>query len=119
MNTLGKRIRIARENAGLMQSELAKRIGVKSAGVVSNWETDKSKPDADKLVALCSALDVSCSYLLDYYGSTEVSSQELSLLEKFRRLDEIDRAKIDGYIDCLLSDDKYKKISSSLGEMAI
>lgn len=118
MDTLGKRIKKARENAGLMQSQLASDIGVKSAGVISNWETDKSKPDADKIVSLCSALGVSCSYLLDYYGSTEVNSSELSLLNKCRQLDEIDLAKVDGFIDGLLSDEKYKK-DSSLSEMAI
>ena len=119
MKTLGRRIKLARENAGLMQSELAAKIGVKSAGVISNWETDKSKPDADKIVALCNALGVSCSYLLDYYGSTEVSSLEVSLLEKIRKLDEMDLAKVGGYIDGLLADNKYKKIDSSHGEMAI
>jgi len=119
MNTLGKRIKLARENAGLMQSELASRIGVKSAGVISNWETDKSKPDADKIVSLCHALGVSCSYILDYYGSTEVTSRELALLEKSRKLDDVDLAKVDGFIDGLLTDQKYKKTDTSHGEMAI
>ena len=119
MNTLGRRIKIARENAGLMQSELAAKIGVKSAGVISNWETDKSKPDADKIVSLCNALGVSCSFLLDYYGSTEVSSRELSFLEKIRGLTDEDLAKVVGYIDGLLEDDKYKKIDSLHGERAI
>ena len=119
MNTLGKRIKAARESAGLMQADLASKIGVKSAGVISNWETDKSKPDADKIVSLCNVLGLSCSYLLDYYGSTEVSSSEASLFGKIRSLNELDLAKLDGFIDGLLSDDKYKKIDISHGEMAI
>ena len=47
MATLGKRIREARENKGLLQTQLAKMIGARSAGVISNWETDLHKPDID------------------------------------------------------------------------
>ena len=49
MSTLGKRLREARENKGLMQHQLAKLIGAKSAGVISNWENGLNKPD----VAIC------------------------------------------------------------------
>lgn len=52
MSTLGERIRFAREQKGLLQSELAKLINVKSSGVISNWEKDLNKPDAEKIVRL-------------------------------------------------------------------
>lgn len=112
MNTLGSRIKKAREKAGLMQADLASKIGVKSAGVISNWETDKSKPDADKIVALCEALDVSCSYLLDYYGATEVSSVEMQLLKEFRELNEEGQDALFKYLRYLISEG-YKKKSDS------
>lgn len=87
--TLGERIRAARENKDLLQADLAKKIGVKSAGVISNWEKDLSKPDANKLVRLCKALDVSASYLLDYYGDEdfEVLPHEINIIKDFRNLD--------------------------------
>ena len=87
--TLGERIRAARENKDLLQADLAKMIGVKSAGVISNWEKDLSKPDANKLVRLCKALDVSASYLLDYYGDEdfEVLPHEINIIKDFRNLD--------------------------------
>lgn len=68
MSTMGERIRQSREKKGILQSHLAKMIGVKSSGVISNWENDINKPDADKMVALCEALSISLSFLLNYYG---------------------------------------------------
>lgn len=79
MSTLGERIKYAREQKKLLQSDLAKLIGVKSAGVISNWEKDLNKPDAEKIVKLCEVLNVSVSYLLDYYGKSEF---EINLLEQ-------------------------------------
>lgn len=43
MNTLGKRIAIAREKLGLNQSELARQIDV-TPQAVQKWEMDNSKP---------------------------------------------------------------------------
>lgn len=93
MSTMGERIRTAREKKGIFQSQLATLIGVKSAGVISNWEKDLNKPDAEKIVRLCQALDVSASYLLDYYetkkspGTDESTPEERRItLEESNRL---------------------------------
>ena len=56
MSTLGERIKTARESKGYLQSDLAKLIGVKSSGVISNWEKDLNKPDAEKIVKICEVL---------------------------------------------------------------
>ena len=71
MATLGKRIREARENKGLLQTQLAKMIGARSAGVISNWENDLNKPDIDKIIAMCKAMDVSISVLVGYSAEDE------------------------------------------------
>lgn len=68
MSTMGERIRLSREKKGLLQAQLAQMIGVKSSGVISNWEKDINKPDGEKMISLCEALDISLSFLLDYYG---------------------------------------------------
>lgn len=88
MSTLGERIREAREQKALLQSQLAELIGAKSSAVISNWEKDLNKPDADKIVKLCRALSVSASYLLDYYGgvATEMSPPEAELVSIYRSL---------------------------------
>ncbi len=107
MSTLGERIKNSREKLGLLQSQLAKLIGVKSAGVISNWENDINKPDADKIVKLCDVLDVSLSYLLNYFGETDndFSLIEKDMVKKYRTLDEHGKT----VVDCLLSEE-YKRM---------
>ena len=68
MSTIGERIKASRESKGLLQSELAKMVGEKSAGVISNWEQNVSKPNANKIIKLCEVLEISPAYLLNYYG---------------------------------------------------
>ena len=63
MSTIGSRLKESREKKGLLQSELAKMIGVKSSGVISNWEQDINKPNADKMIELCQVLGISLSNL--------------------------------------------------------
>jgi len=65
MSVLSSRIRECRERKGLKQSDLEKILGVKN-GVVSNWERDINRPDVDKLMQLCDALDTTPSYLLNH-----------------------------------------------------
>lgn len=89
MSTLGERIRYAREQKGYLQGELAKLINVKSSGVISNWENNLNKPDAEKIVRLCDVLDISASFLLDYYGKTSfnLTPSEEEHVKKYRALD--------------------------------
>lgn len=113
MSTLGERIRFAREQKGLLQSDLAKLINVKSSGVISNWEKDLNKPDAEKIVRLCSVLDISASYLLDYYGKPDIefSSSEINHVKKYRVLDDHGKELVD-----LVLDKEYERCISSITE---
>lgn len=97
MSSLGERIKYAREQKGYLQGELARLIGVKSSGVISNWETDLNKPDAEKIVKLCDILDVSASFLLDYYGKTsfEFTPLEEKHIKSYRALDNVGREHVD------------------------
>lgn len=90
MSTLGERIKYARESKELLQDDLAKLIGVKSSGVISNWEKDLNKPNAEKIVKLCEVLEVSASYLLDYYGKSafEAKTSEIEHMKKYRYISE-------------------------------
>lgn len=65
--TFGDRVTGAREAAGLTQSELAKRIGVK-VKTVRGWENDQSEPRANKLQMLAGLLGVSIMWLLTGRG---------------------------------------------------
>lgn len=61
--SIGKRIKNARISHGLTQRELADGLGAKHNSV-SNWESDKNKPDADMIVKLCEVLNLSPSFLM-------------------------------------------------------
>lgn len=98
MATLGSRIKKARENIGMSQGELAISIGIKpSSGVISNWERDLNKPDAEKIVKLCEVLNISAAFLLDYYGKStiEFNQSEINYIEKYRSLDDTGKKRID------------------------
>lgn len=88
MSTLGQRLKAARTQKGLLQSQLAEMIGVKSGAVISNWEKDIAKPDAEKIVRLCSTLGIAASYLLGYHGedAPALTVDEESLLSCYRSL---------------------------------
>ncbi|MBA9078974.1 XRE family transcriptional regulator [Rufibacter quisquiliarum] len=59
----GERLRAAREQKGLSQSDLAEKLDMKR-NTVSNYETEKSYPSLDLLLRLVDILDVSSDYLL-------------------------------------------------------
>ncbi len=89
---IGNRIRTYRENRGLNQKEFAKLIGVSNSRV-SNWEQGINRPDADILVDICKALNVSPSELLDVrLSSDELSDQERKVIMAYRTKTELQKA---------------------------
>ncbi|WP_209427436.1 helix-turn-helix transcriptional regulator [Pararhodobacter sp. SW119] len=78
--TLGDRLAAAREAAGLSQSSLATRLGVRQK-TLRSWESDLSEPRANRLQMLAAMLGVSLRWLLTGEGEgvdppapTDVSS---------------------------------------------
>lgn len=65
--TFGDRVAGAREAAGLSQSGLARRIGIKLS-TLRSWEEDQSEPRANKLQMLSGLLNVSLPWLLSGKG---------------------------------------------------
>jgi transcriptional regulator with XRE-family HTH domain len=61
--TLGGRIQMAREMRGLSPAQLARRAGVMPK-TLSNWESDRSEPRANKLQMLAGVLNVPPMWLL-------------------------------------------------------
>lgn len=59
-----ERIKFYREQAGIEQKELAKRIGI-TANSISNWENGRSRPDINLLPAICRELEISFYELYD------------------------------------------------------
>ena len=89
---IGSRIRKYREERGLSQKQLAELIGVKN-NRVSNWEQGVNRPDADILAALCRALQVSPSELLDVrLVDDELNAQERKVIMAYRAKPELQPA---------------------------
>jgi transcriptional regulator with XRE-family HTH domain len=65
--TFGDRLAVAREQAGLTQGDLAKRLGVKTV-TLEAWEQDLKEPRANRLQMLAGMLNISLSWLLTGQG---------------------------------------------------
>ena len=97
MKSFSENLRHARTERGLSQEQLAKLIGVKSGSVIYNWESCTSRPDIDKIFKICEVLQISANYLFntsDDYPSTE----EMSVIKKYRTLDTFGRDAVDSII---------------------
>ena len=71
--TFGDRLAGARELAGMSQTQLAHRLGVKEK-TLEKWENDHSEPRANRLSMLAGLLNVSILWLLTGEGDGPVLS---------------------------------------------
>lgn len=86
--TFGEKLKAARIESGLKQSELAKKLNT-TGNTISNWENNVSKPDLDTLSYICGILHVTASYFLQAtISEDEVSIPELKLVKKYRYITE-------------------------------
>ena len=67
VSTLGERIGVARDRAGLSEEELAARLAVQRR-TVDAWEGDGAEPRANTLAMLAGVLGVSPAWLLSGAG---------------------------------------------------
>lgn len=65
--TFGDRVAAAREAAGMNQTVLARRLGVRVA-TLRGWENDVSEPRANRLSMLAGLLNVSMMWLINGEG---------------------------------------------------
>ncbi len=81
MNAVSKNIRRLRTRDGISQETLAEKLSV-TRQAVSNWETGKTQPDINTLVAIASAFGTDVNTLI--YGKT--ARRDKSETVKYRRL---------------------------------
>lgn len=82
--SFGEKLKRARTQSGLKQSELAKTLGVKNT-TISNWENNISKPDLDMLSYICGVLNVKASFFLEAHPPMEdIDCSEYEIIEKYR-----------------------------------
>ena len=98
---IGNRIRKYRKESGLTQEQLAEKINVTKSRV-SNWEQGINRPDADILGAICRALNVSPSDLLDVHlTDDELKAHEKKVIKAYRTKEDLQQA-----VDILLGIDE-------------
>jgi transcriptional regulator with XRE-family HTH domain len=74
---LSIKLKMARENKDMTQTDLANASGV-SLQSIKRYETDKGNITIDNLQKIAEALDVSMTYFLESNGSTHNTSQHIS-----------------------------------------
>ncbi|MDB9945263.1 helix-turn-helix domain-containing protein [Ascidiaceihabitans sp.] len=100
--TFGDRVAAAREQSGLTQKDLARRLGVRTS-TVRNWEDDLSEPRANRLSMMAGLLNVSMMWLINGKGegmdsppdNGEVTPDMRAILNELRemRADMVARAE--------------------------
>ena len=71
MSTIGSRIRHRREELGLSQDELAKRLGYKSRSSINKIELDQRSLTQSKIKAIADALETTPSYIMGWDESDQ------------------------------------------------
>lgn len=74
-------IKKLRENAGMSQSELARRLGVTRSSV-NAWELSLSVPTTQYIVAISQIFHVSTDFLLGLSNKEALYIDDFSVLEK-------------------------------------
>ncbi|MDL2294031.1 helix-turn-helix domain-containing protein [Ruminococcaceae bacterium OttesenSCG-928-D13] len=125
--TFKDRIKQLREDSHLSFSQLAAVVD-KSEGAIRSWETERSKPDIDTLIALAKYFDCTTDYLLGLSGGKKPESA--ALVDKLGLTDkgiEIIRSGLGDYIEgdasrtikdvlnMVLETDDFKTLVSYIG----
>ena len=113
--TLGKRLKMIRDEHKLTQEELAVKMDI-SQRTVSSWECDRNIPDMETYRQLSKIYDCSIAYLTGTKESRELSMQDI--ITALNRFDIDDLEEIAAYIKHITKEKKelfeIKKESESL-----
>lgn len=92
------------EELSMSQSELSRRTGI-STSTINDWKKKKINPQADKLIVISRALDMSLADLLGEDGAesrgTDYSAEEKYLVECYRRSDDHVRKHMLRYMELI------------------
>ena len=99
-----------RNTADLTQQEIARSLDV-SQSTITMWENGKRRPDLETLELIADFFNVDLNYLTGNSDSTTriLSSEHLSLISIFDRLDEDGRRKLIDYATDLDASGRYSK----------
>ncbi|MGD1327038.1 helix-turn-helix domain-containing protein [Pandoraea pnomenusa] len=99
MDTLAKRLREARTEAGLSQERLGVLAGIdemSASARMNQYERGKHVPDFGTVVRISAALKLPPAY---FYAVTDA---EANLLRKFHRMTKVQQGKVTAFVDGLV-----------------
>lgn len=100
--TVGQRIKMMREEKGLSQLELAKKVGYETKGSISMIESGKRDISLDKVKEIANALDVTPHWLMGWSASPHDTKSDLQLtIDELQGLDAKQLARLRAYIQFL------------------
>ena len=112
--SFASRLRQAREQAGITQLDLAKKLGV-TKSAIGNYENGVSSPKWDVLLKIFDVLHVEPNFLyqdsfaLDSHETRTLTPQQSALLAAFDELNEEGQDKVITYAQDLNRTGYYKK----------
>lgn len=113
--SIGSRMKARREELGMTQTQLAKKIGV-TKGAIGNYETDANSPKASMMYKIFEALQCDANYLYqdDMFDAASVMlpKDEREMLRLYNQLNQEGKEKLADYADDLVRSGKYIKNSS-------
>lgn len=111
--TIADRVRIRREQLGLSQEELAKKMGLKDKSSITKIEKSGDKITLKNVERLADALHTSIPYLMgweeeiDYHAKIDKldvqADREARFLELYSRLSDYEKSLIDNMLTTLTS----------------
>ena len=103
-----ERLKLLREAHGLSQQRIAIEFNISQA-MISKYELGESEPDIGMICSMAKYFHVSADYLLglsdDRFNMPDsLSEAEKEILFGFKRLDSVQKAKLQAYLQGLLQE---------------
>lgn len=111
MLDLGKTIQTLREQSGMSQKDLAKRVGV-STGAIGNYEAGLRRPKFETIEALADIFNIPIGLLIGDESSARILmcyDKLHTLIDMADRLDPSDLARLEERAAFMLESEKYTK----------
>lgn len=103
------RLRELRESKHINQQKLAMELNITQAAV-SKYELGLSEPDISMLKNIANYFHVSVDYLIGFSdepiscSKSDIPSEELMLINNYRRLSEFQKSRLEAYLQGLLQE---------------
>lgn len=101
---IGDRIKNKRIEKSMTLTDLSNETKI-NAGTLTKYEKNINKPSVENLIALSQKLEVSLNWLIiGKEELTDLSYEEINILNKYKILSERNKGKVETYIDERIAD---------------